>query len=64
MNLKVGMQVLLKHDLGLELGEIESINWKSGKVLVYFDYIDCPHFATFNIDQILHFEPNSSIQKC
>lgn len=54
--LKVGMEVLIKHDLGLEIGQIESINLKAGKVLVYFDYVDCPHFATFNLNQVVSFE--------
>lgn len=54
--LKVGMEVLIKHDLGLEIGQIESINLISGKVLVYFDYVDCPHFATFNLNQVVSFE--------
>jgi hypothetical protein len=54
--IKVGMQVLISHDMGLEFGRIESINYKSGKVLVYFDYKACPHFASFNLDQIQHFE--------
>jgi hypothetical protein len=57
--MKVGMEVLIKHDLGLEIGQIESINPKSGKVLVHFDYVDCPHYATFNLDQIMSFEVRS-----
>lgn len=54
--MKIGMEVVIKHDLGVEIGRIESINFKSGKVLIFFDYVDCPHFASFNLNQILHFE--------
>lgn len=57
--LTVGMDVIVKHDLGLEVGTIESINFISGKVLLYFDYPDCPHFASFNISQIMLFEVRS-----
>lgn len=57
--LTVGMDVIVKHDLGLEIGSIESINLRSGKVLLFFDYPDCPHFASFNISQIMSFEVRS-----
>ena len=57
--LTVGMDVIVKHDLGLEIGSIESINLTSGKVLLFFDYPDCPHFALFNISQIMSFEVRS-----
>lgn len=52
--LKVGMDVILKHDMGLEIGQIESVNLKTGKVLIYFNYPECPHFASFNISQIVN----------
>lgn len=55
-DMKIDMEVVIKHDLGIEIGRIESINFKSGKVLIFFDYVDCPHFASFNLNQILHFE--------
>ena len=54
--MKVGMEVFIKHDLGVEKGQIESINYKSGKVLIFFNHLDCPHFASFNLDQVIHFE--------
>jgi hypothetical protein len=57
--LAVGMDVIVKHALGLEVGAIESINFTSGKVLLYFDYPDCPHFASFNISQIMFIEVRS-----
>jgi hypothetical protein len=47
-----GKAVLVSHLQGEELGVIESINLKSGKVLIYFGYEDCPHFTLFNIAQV------------
>jgi hypothetical protein len=48
----VGDRVKVTSDAGTEYGVVESINRKSGKVDVYFNYGDCPHFCTFNITQV------------
>ena len=58
--LKPGMLVVIKHDQGLETGEIYSVNTRTQKVLVFFSYAACPHYASFNISQIV----NSKIPKC
>lgn len=50
--LVVGDRVKVKSDAGIEYGVIESINRNTGKVDVYFNYGDCPHFCTFNISQV------------
>jgi hypothetical protein len=47
-----GQQVIVTHLQGEEHGEIESINFKTGKVLVFFNYPDCPHFDSFNLSQV------------
>jgi hypothetical protein len=52
-----GLEVIVKHDQGLEIGTIYSINFVTGKVLIYFNYPECPHFASFNVNQILDFKP-------
>ena len=52
MSLFVGDRVEVRSDAGIEYGVIESINHNSGKVDVYFNYGDCPHFCTFNISQV------------
>lgn len=51
-NLAEGQFVEVTHLQGTEVGIIESINFKSGKVLVFFDYEACPHFDSFNINQV------------
>jgi hypothetical protein len=62
---RVGMEVIVKHDLGLECGTIESVNLHSGKILVFFDYPECPHFASFNINQVAEFKIRKSVSgKC
>ena len=48
-----GQIVVIKHDQGLEIGEISSINYKTGKVDIFFNYQACPHYCTFNLDQIV-----------
>jgi hypothetical protein len=52
VELKAGMDVLVKHDQGIEIGSVETVNYLSGKVLVFFDYEACPHFAIFNFNQV------------
>jgi hypothetical protein len=47
-----GNRVQVMSDAGIEYGVIESINYNTGKVDVYFNYGDCPHFCTFNITQV------------
>lgn len=42
---------------GIEIGEVDSINYKTGKVTVYFNYEACPHFDTFNLSQVKAFNP-------
>lgn len=59
-NLKPGMFVVIKHDQGLEIGEIYSVNSKIQKVLIFFNYAACPHYASFKISQIV----NATISKC
>jgi hypothetical protein len=59
-SLRPGMVVVIKHDQGLEIGEIYSVNPKAGKVLVFFNYAACPHYASFNISQIM----SSKMPKC
>ena len=48
-----GNRVQVTSDAGIEYGVIESINHNTGKVDVYFNYGDCPHFCTFNISQVM-----------
>lgn len=50
--LSVGQVVEVRHLQGIEVGTIESINWKTGKALVHFKYESCPHFDSFNIEQL------------
>ena len=51
-NLKVGMAVEVTHIGGTEFGGIESINYKSGKVLVAFGEGSSLNFCLFNISQV------------
>lgn len=53
MDLQLGQRVRVKSLAGIELGRITSINEKSGKVDIYFDYPSCPHHCTFNINQVV-----------
>ena len=52
-----GQLVEVSHLQGIEVGEIESVNYKTGKVLVYFNYEACPHFDSFNLDQVKPLKP-------
>ncbi len=56
-----GRKVTVTHLQGSEIGEIESVNWNSGKILVYFNYESCPHFDSFNIDQVELFQVSEVI---
>ena len=47
-----GQKVIVTHLQGVEVGEVESVNLKTGKVLVYFNNPSCPHFDSFNIGQV------------
>jgi len=50
--LKVGMAVEVTHINGTEIGGIESINYKTGKVLVVFGTGSSLNFCNFNINQV------------
>ena len=50
--MKTGNKVKVTSLIGEEIGIIHSINLKSGKALVYFNYDACPHFCSFNISQL------------
>jgi cytochrome oxidase Cu insertion factor (SCO1/SenC/PrrC family) len=47
-----GTTVQVTSLVGTEVGVLESINYKTGKALVFFAYADCPHFCSFNISQL------------
>jgi hypothetical protein len=47
-----GQQVVVTHLQGSEIGEVESYNPRTGKVLVFFNYESCPHFDSFNFEQV------------
>lgn len=49
---KPGQYVMVSHDQGLELGEIYSINYISGKAVIYISNPDCPHYFGANISQL------------
>ena len=51
-DIAIGQYVVIKHDRGLEIGTVESINHKSKKVLIFFNYELCPHYCSFNFSQI------------
>jgi hypothetical protein len=52
-----GQFVEVQHLQGTEIGEISSINYKTGKALIFFDYEQCPHFDSFNITQLKKIKP-------
>ena len=52
-----GQWVEVSHLQGTEIGEVESVNYKTGKVLVFFNYEACPHFTSFNLDQVKAVKP-------
>ena len=47
-----GQRVIVTHLQGEEEGQVESVNLKTGKVLVFFNYPECPHFDSFNLNQV------------
>ena len=47
-----GQLVEVSHDQGTEIGEISSINYKTGKALIFKNDVGCPHFFGVNISQI------------
>lgn len=49
---QVGDTVQTQSMAGLEYGKVVSINHKIGKVDIWFDYDSCPHFYSFNFNQI------------
>lgn len=52
-----GQRVVVTHLQGEEFGTVESVNYTTKKVLVYFDYEDCPHFDSFNLNQVTAYRP-------
>lgn len=50
-----GQRVLVSHLQGQEEGTIESVNYKTGKVLVFFNQKECPHYDSFNLSQVTPF---------
>jgi hypothetical protein len=52
LNLKAGQLVEVTHDQGKEIGMLYSINYKSGKALIFAETKDCPHFFNANINQL------------
>jgi len=51
-NLKEGEIVEVTHNQGNEIGLLYSINYKSGKALIFSDTKECPHFFSANINQL------------
>lgn len=49
--------VEISHLQGTEIGEVESVNYKTGKVLVYFSYEACPCSTSFNLSQVKSIKP-------
>jgi hypothetical protein len=47
-----GRKVLVTSLVGEEIGELDSINWNTGKAVVWFGDNACPHFCDFNINQV------------
>lgn len=43
---------MVSHDQGDEIGTIYSINYKTGKAVIYIDEPNCPHYFTTNINQL------------
>jgi hypothetical protein len=52
-----GQLVLVSHDQGLEVGELFSINYKTGKATIYISSSDCPHYYGVNVSQLQEFKP-------
>jgi Fe2+ or Zn2+ uptake regulation protein len=56
-----GMRVVINHLAGREIGLIESINLKNGKVTIFIEDPNCPHFYTANLNQIETIDEKSKI---
>ena len=52
-----GQMVEVSHLQGTEIGEVESVNYQTGKVLIFFNYDACPHFTSFNLSQVRQIKP-------
>lgn len=52
-----GQMVEVSHLQGTEIGEVESVNYQTGKVLIFFNYEACPHFTSFNLSQVRQIKP-------
>lgn len=54
--LVTGQKVWVSHDQGEESGEIFSINYRTGKAVIFASNPDCPHYFNVNISQLKSFE--------
>jgi hypothetical protein len=54
--LVAGQKVWISHDQGDELAEIFSINYLTGKAVMFASNPDCPHYFNVNISQLTSFE--------
>ena len=52
LEISEGQKVLVSHEQGDEVGIVFSINYKTGKAVIYIDEPNCPHFYTTNISQL------------
>lgn len=52
-----GQMVEVSHLQGTEIGEVESVNYQTGKVLIFFNYEACPHFTSFNLSHVRPIKP-------
>ena len=52
-----GQMVEVSHLQGTEIGEVESVNYQTGKVLIFFNYEACPYFTSFNLSQVRPIKP-------
>lgn len=52
-----GQMVEVSHLQGTEIGEVESVNYQTGKVLIFFNYEACPHFTSFNLSRVRPIKP-------
>lgn len=51
-NFHPGQRVGVIHDLGYEIGEIFSINYRTGRATIFSDNPGCPHYFDVNIFQL------------
>ncbi len=52
-----GQMVEVTHLQGTEIGEVDSVNYQTVKVLVFFNYEACPHLTSFNLNQVKPIKP-------